>query len=107
MIDIFELDADDRQAIGELVDLLRANCTDAQCQQFLADLHRWDRSIPKEVKPVVDAYTRMCRRGAFVPAIVRRYVNATEGLTESPAWQEILQWRAFISSLPATTRKVA
>ena len=107
MIDIFEIDPTDRSAIDNLVQLLQAHCTQEQCEQLLIDLDDWERSIPDEAHVVMSAYTRMVARGAFVPAIVRKYIAVTDQLAQSPRWEEIQQWRTFIASLPATARKVA
>ena len=107
MIDILELDPTDRSAVNDLVELLHTHCTADQCEQFLEDLYAWDRSIPDEAHMVMSAYTRMVARDAFVPSIVRKYIAVTDQLAQSPRWEEIQQWRAFIASLPATTREVA
>lgn len=100
MINILSIDPTNQDEIGELIDLLRAHCTPAECETFLADLRRWERSIPHDAKPILAAYGRMVRRGAFVPAIVAKYVRIVQPLEDSDEWQEIRQWQAFIASLP-------
>lgn len=107
MIDILTIDPANQDEIGELIDLLRAHCTPAECETFLTDLRRWERSIPKEARPVLDAYGRMVRRGAFVPAIVAKYVRIVQPLEASPEWAEVMQWQRFIASLPRPARQEA
>lgn len=105
--DSLDLDPFDPGALAALVAQLQAHCTPEELGQFLADLNAWERSIPREARPTIAAYTRMCHRQAFVPVIIRRYLAVMAPLRDSPEWRDVIAWRDRLASLPAGTERRA
>lgn len=105
--DSLDLDPFDPGALAALVAQLQAHCTPEERGQFLSALAAWDRTVPREARPTLAAYTRMCQRQAFVPVIIRRYLAVMAPLRDSPEWRDVIAWRDRLASLPAGTERRA